>query len=102
MAPLVAYYFGRFSTYFLLTNFIVIPATIVILYLALASLLLPAVGGWLLWVVGSLNVVLTFMSSRLPLASIEGLHPSAVQTAMVYVIIVSLYFIILIRYGKRA
>lgn len=101
VAPLVAYYFGRFSTYFLLTNFIVIPATIVILYLALASLLLPAVGGWLLWVVGSLNVVLTFMSSRLPLASIEGLHPSAVQTAMVYVIIVSLYFIILIRYGKR-
>ena len=31
-APVVAYYFGRFSTYFLLTNLIVIPFATVIIY----------------------------------------------------------------------
>ena len=33
-APLVAYYFGRFSCYFLLSNFIVIPCATIILYTA--------------------------------------------------------------------
>lgn len=94
-APLVAYYFGRFSTYFLLTNLIVIPAATAILCLALASLLLPVAGSVLLWVVGSLNTVLSFIATALPLASIEGLHPSALQTAMVYVILISVYLIVL-------
>ena len=99
-APLVAYYFGRFSTYFLLTNFIVIPLTTAILYLALAALLLPVAGIALLTVVGWLNSALTFIAGRLPCPSIEGLHPSALQTAMVYVIIVSL-FLIVKRYDKH-
>lgn len=99
-APLVAYYFGRFSTYFLLTNFIVIPTTTVILYLALTALLLPMTGIALLTVVGWLNNALTFIAGRLPYPSIEGLHPSVLQTAMVYVIIVSL-FLIVIRYDKQ-
>ena len=100
VAPLVAYYFGRFPTWFLLTNFIVIPATTLILCLVLASLLLPVMGSALLWAVGSLNAVLAFMAVSLPCASIEGLHPSVLQTAMVYVIIVSVYFI-LIRYDEH-
>ena len=99
VAPLVACYFGRFSTYFLLTNLIVIPAVIVILDLALASLLLPVVGSVLLWVVGALNTVLSFVAARLPFASIEGLHPSVLQTAMIYVMIISVYLIV-VRYDK--
>ena len=99
-APLVAYYFGRFSTYFLLTNFIVIPTTTVILYMALAALLLPMTGIALLTVVGWLNNALTFIAGRLPYPSIEGLHPSVLQTTMVYVIIISTYFIIKI-YDKH-
>ena len=99
-APLVAYYFGRFSTYFLLTNFIVIPLTTAILYLALAALLLPMTGIALLTVVGWLNNALTFIAGRLPYPSIEGLHPSVLQTTMVYVIIISTYFIIKI-YDKH-
>jgi len=98
-APLVAYYFGRLSTWFLLTNLVVIPATTAILYLAIGALLLPLVGTVLLHVVGWLNGVLTLMATRLPLASIEGLHPSALQTAMVYVIIMCSYLIVL-RYDK--
>ena len=99
VAPLVAYYFGRFSTYFLLTNFIVIPATTVILCLALVALLLPVAGTMLFKAVGWLNAALSFIAGSLPCASIEGLHPTALQTALVYVIIVSIYLII-IRYDK--
>lgn len=44
VAPLIAYYFGHFSCYFLLTNFIVIPAATLILYLSLATLLIPSIG----------------------------------------------------------
>ena len=99
VAPLIAYYFGRFSTYFLLTNLIVIPAAMAILFLALLALLLPASGVLLLQVTAWLNAALTLIASRLPLASIERLHPSALQTAMVYVIIVSVY-LIMIRYDK--
>ena len=76
-----------------------IPAVIVILYLALASLLLPVVGSVLLWVVGALNTVLSFVAARLPFASIEGLHPSVLQTAMIYVMIISVYLIV-VRYDK--
>ncbi|MBQ8711834.1 MAG: ComEC/Rec2 family competence protein [Prevotella sp.] len=102
VAPLIAYYFGRFSTYFLLTNFVVIPVTTVILYLALAALLLPVLSGLLLMVVGGLNTVLTFIATHLPHASIEGLHPSVLQTVMVYVVIVSVYLIVIriIRYDE--
>ena len=39
-APLVAYYFGNFPTHFLLTNFVVVPLTTLILYVAVAMLLL--------------------------------------------------------------
>lgn len=99
VAPLIAYYFGRFSTLFLLTNLLVIPVATLILYMALAALLLPAAGTLLLWVVGWLNRALSFIAVSLPCASIEGLHPSAVQTAMVYVILVCIYLII-VRYDK--
>lgn len=54
----------------------------------------------LLTVVGWLNSALTFIAGRLPCPSIEGLHPSALQTAMVYVNIVSL-FLIVKRYDKH-
>ena len=100
----MAYYFGRFSTYFLLTNFVVIPATTLILYLALAALITIHYTIFfseaLLMVVGWLNSALTLIAVRLPCRSIEGLRPSMLQTAMVYVIIISLYQII-IRYDKH-
>lgn len=89
-APLVAYYFGRFSPWFLLTNIIVIPAATLILYGALLVLLFPALGGMLLWIVGTLNTLLGWMS-KLPLASIEGLHPSVLQTALIYLAIALVY-----------
>lgn len=92
VAPLIAYYFGRFSTYFLLTNFIVIPAATLILYGALAVLVVPAFGSVLLWFVAALNSVLGTMS-QLPGASIDGLHPSVIQVVIIYTLIAVVYAI---------
>jgi competence protein ComEC len=101
VAPLVAYYFGRFSTYFLLTNFIVIPAATAILYLALAALLLPIVAPLLVWTVAALNSALSHVATTLPCASIEGLRPSVLQTVAVYIIIIST-IIIVDKYAKHS
>lgn len=89
VAPLVAYYFCRFSTYFLLTNFIVIPAATLILYLSLASLVIPQIAWLLAIAVGALNAAVT-MVSELPFASISDLHPTALQTVAAYVLAAAL------------
>ena len=105
VAPLLAYYFGRFSCYFLLTNLIVIPCAYLVLWLALTVLCIPWLTGWLLpslasWlqalfmscllgVTGFMNSVLTLLS-RLPGASIDGLHPTLLQVILVYVVIAAL------------
>ena len=83
VGPLLAYYFGRFSTYFLLTNFVAVPLAVAVLYLSLGALLLPRLGAVLFWVVTQLNAALGALS-RLPLASVDGLHPSALQVALLY------------------
>ncbi len=101
-APLVAFHFGRFSPWFLLSNYVSIPLVTVILYLMLLLLLtgfwpvlqaafsiVPAtlaswLNGWTSWV------------ASLPLASIDGLHPSMLQVTMLYVLIGCSYW--LIRY----
>ena len=95
-APLIAYYFGRFSTWFLLTNFIVIPLTTLILYGALLVLVIPAWGSILLWIVGMMNRALGRISA-LPLASIDDLHPSVLQVAMLYVLIAILYLLLALQ-----
>lgn len=89
-APLIAYYFGRFPTWFLLTNFVAIPATTLILYLALATLLVPWFGTLLSLCVDGLNAALGFIVG-LPGSSIEGLHPSPLQVVMVYVAVLAVY-----------
>ena len=95
VAPLTAYYFGRFSTYFLLTNFFVIPLATVILYLtalmfvsALVPPLLPYVAKVLAVVVGWQNGLAKGVAS-LPGSSIEGISLSRLQLLMVYVIIIA-------------
>jgi competence protein ComEC len=99
VAPLIAYYFGRFSCYFLLTNFIVIPAATLILYLALGTLLIPALGVLLAGIVGLLNTTLLYIST-LPGATIEGLHPSVMLTASIYGIIFSAYYLLWLTIPK--
>lgn len=89
VAPLVAYYFGRFSTYFLITNFIVVPAATLVLYLSLAALIVPSMAWLLAMVVEGLNSALTLIA-QLPMASIEGLQPTSMQTLAAYVLAAAL------------
>ena len=99
VAPLIAYYFGRFSCYFLLTNFIVIPAATIILYLALGALLIPSIGIILANIVGLLNTTLLYIAS-LPGATIEGMHPSVMLTASIYGIIFASYYLLWLTIPK--
>ena len=92
-APLTAYYFGRFPTWFLLTNLVVVPAATLILYLSLATLLFPPLAMVLSMVVSALNSVLTTLST-LPLASIGGLHPTVWQVVLIYAVIFGAYIFI--------
>lgn len=95
-APLVAYYFGRFSCYTLLTTLFVIPLAVVILYGSVFFFLSSPVTSLqffvaklLLWVVALTNSILSWVAS-LPFASIEGLHPSALQVFLIYVLIAAI------------
>ena len=93
VAPLIAFYFGRFSTYFLLTNFIVIPAAMVILWLSIVVLVFPSLAYILLYIVQLLNEALNRIAA-IPGASIDGLHPSVLQVVLVYILILCSYLLI--------
>ena len=89
-APIIAYHFGRFSTYFLFTNLLVIPLATIILYGTLLVLIIPMLSPALLWVVALLNKALEWLS-QVPYASIDGLHPSMLQFVLFYVAILCFY-----------
>ena len=93
VAPLIAYYFGRFSCYFLLANLVVVPAAALILYLSLSVLLIPSLAYLLIYIVDALNRLLTWIAT-LPGVSIEGLHPTLLQVSMAYVIIMAVYLLL--------
>ncbi|MBR4898247.1 MAG: ComEC/Rec2 family competence protein [Prevotella sp.] len=101
-APLVAYYFGRLPLYFIITNFLVIPAAYAILWLSLTYLILPftVVGQSLLFVVSKLNAGLKAMSAW-PYASIGPLQLSPVQVVAIYVVEVCLVLTICILAANR-
>lgn len=98
-APLIAYYFGRFSTWFLVTNLIVIPLTTLILYAALATFILPFMGVVAVTLAQTMNGALSTIS-KMPLASIEGLHPSVLQVALCYVVVAAVY--VLLTYSRAS
>ena len=97
------YYFGRFSVYFLLTNFLVIPLAIVILYLTAAMLLSswwPAVQGFiaqpLIWIVDMQNTALRGIAA-LPGSHIENIDLSRLQVVLLY----SLFMLLLLWVMKK-
>ena len=96
VAPLIAFYFGRFSCYFLLTNMIVVPAATVILYgavLMAAVSFLPwlqtLLAGLLLKVVILLNACVSFVAA-LPGASVDGIRIGLLQLLLIYILIFAL------------
>ena len=92
-APLVMYYFGRFTCYFLLTNIITVPAATIIIYGVVVWLLtipVPAAGNVaasiLLTVAGAMNYTLSVIAS-LPGASIENISIGIPQVVGMYALI---------------
>ena len=88
VAPLVAYYFGNFPTYFLLTNFIVTPAAFLIIALAIGMLVGLPLQEPLTAVVQGMHASLLWIKN-LPYSNLE-VRLSVWQTLLVYVIIISL------------
>jgi|UPI0003FF7E75 competence protein ComEC len=90
-APLSIYYFHQFASYFLFTNFVVIPIVTVVLYIAVLSLISPLV--WLHqiadYMVHEMNLVLQVIS-KWPGASITGLYMSSIQVIGVYIALFAL------------
>lgn len=108
-APLTAYYFGRFSVYFLLTNFIVIPLATAVLYLTavmfmavLIPSVLPYIAKLLAFTVGCQTRAVKCVS-ELPWAHIENIAINRVQVLMVYVFIaaVAVVFYFFIPSSRR-
>lgn len=105
VAPLIAFYFGRFSCYFLLTNIIVVPAATIILYgavlmaaLSFVPYLQTLLSALLLKVVVLLNYGVSFVA-ELPGASIDGIAIGLLQLVLIYVAIFS--FSVLVVYAKK-
>ena len=100
VAPLVMHYFGRFPTYFLLTNFIVIPCATLLLYGTILLFFVSPIAPLQAAIGYGLNAISGWMSSgvawiaSLPGASIEDISLNAVQTAAFYAFLFCLYRII--------
>ena len=106
--PLIVFYFGRISCYSLITSFIAIPAATLILYLCVLlfilspltyiSFLASPTEGLMQLVMNVLTSITQFintafrLTSMLPGASIEHVHLSLLQLAILYVAILAGYF----------
>lgn len=106
--PLIVFYFGRISSYSLITSFIAIPAATLILYLCVLlfilspltyiSFLASPTEGLMQLVMNVLTSITQFintafqLTSMLPGASIEHVHLSLLQLAILYVAILAGYF----------
>lgn len=99
-APLVIYYFGRFPTWFLLGNFIVVPLATIILYLSLLMIVTswwPALQAVVVTILSSVVVTMNGLIQyivALPANSIEVTHFSALQVILLYILISSVCVLI--------
>lgn len=97
--PLVICHFGRFSTYFLISNFIAIPCATLLLCAAVLLVPLsffPAAGAWLAGVMAKVTALMNDglrMVASWPGASIDNIHWTVGQTVAVYVVIACLYLL---------
>lgn len=98
--PISLYYFHQFPNYFLLSNFLVIPAATLILYLGLLLFVISPIDtasefiGWLLsWCIRGLNVGVEWIE-QLPYSVTSGISISLTECILIYFSIVSmLYFL---------
>lgn len=89
--PLTAYYFGRISCWFLLSNLIVIPLATLLLYVCLTTLattFIPALQSAFICatenIVQMMNSIVLYIA-KLPGASIEGISINTTQVSSLYI-----------------
>ena len=105
-APLIAYYFERFATYFLLGNFVVIPLATLLLYLALFSICTCWWSALLTLSITALSSIVVLMNhllediAHLPYCSIEGIRLSTLQLGCIYLLIGSVYVFLNLRFPR--
>lgn len=93
VAPLVAYYFELFSTWFLLSNFVAVPLTTAIIFTTIVLLLTTPVTAMQQVVVPVLDVLSSLLVgglefiSKLPLATIAPIRINATQTVLCYLFV---------------
>ena len=98
-APLVAYTFGRLPVYFLLANAIALPCATLMIYAVVLLWLSTPLPSVQLWVAKAVAVVAMTMNdgmrwvASLPSASVDNLHPTALQTVLCYVLLLILWAI---------
>lgn len=102
-APLVLYYFSRFSVHFVLTGWVVIPMASLTMYTAMALLLstpFPIIQNWIAIIlqywVNSLNKFLKWVEN-LPYASIDGIWTYASEIVLFYTIVVTFLLFLSLR-----
>ena len=90
-APLVMFYFSRFSVHFLLTNLLVIPLITIILYAAIFMLLLTPFPWLQIWAVVGVRKLLEGLNlfvrwvEQLPCSSVDGIWLYQLEVCGIYV-----------------
>jgi len=95
--PLIAYYFGRFSCYFLLSNLLILPLITLLLYATLAFFIVqgaPLLHNLMLdtmqWLATTVQTLVNGISS-LPHSTLDGLQFNLFQTYLAYILIAFVY-----------
>ncbi|MCY1636200.1 ComEC/Rec2 family competence protein [Marinifilum sp. D737] len=101
--PLTIYYFNQFPSYFLLSGYVVILMAGILIYLSALLLIFSQVEilsnilGWILqYLIKILNQIIVWIQ-ELPGAVIHSLSFSSFQVVLLYALIISLIFIVILR-----
>lgn len=106
-APLVIFYFSRFSTHFLLTNLAVIPLVTTILYVAVFMLLLTPISWIQTYVAEGVKKLLEILNlfvrwvEQLPYSSIDGIWLYQLEVFGIYVSLFLLFYYYMNRRYKN-
>ncbi|WP_245952700.1 ComEC/Rec2 family competence protein [Chitinophaga skermanii] len=104
--PICLYYFHQFPNYFLLANLLAVPISTVILYAEIVLLFCSSwgvvasfIGKVIGWAIACMNAIIAWISD-LPGALWIGIHVSAVQTALSYLVIVLIVAVLLLQWRR--
>lgn len=106
-APLVIFYFSRFSTHFLLTNLAVIPLVTIILYIAVFMLLLTPISWIQTYIAEGVKKLLEILNlfvrwvEQLPYSSIDGIWLYQLEVFGIYVSLFLLFYYYMNRRYKN-